>query len=149
MGYWNVERRRQFILVDQMMPLHSVFSAVGTSAGDTQLLETWHKRLGHLSERNIRKLQSISSGMKIGTPPSCSLNADCIDCLRSGQHRQLSHMPSKKSTRKLELIHSDICGPMKVPAIGTGCKYFITFIDDYTRCTWVYTVEKRDQLYQA
>ena len=133
--------------VDQMMPLHSVFLTV--SAEDTQLLETWHKRLGYLSERNIRKLQSISTGIKIGTPPRCSLNADCVNCLRSGQHRQLSHMPSKKSTWKLQLVYSDICGPMRVPAIVTGCRYFITFIDDYTRCIWVYTVEKRDQLYQT
>ena len=37
----------------------------------------------------------------------------------------------------LELIHTDVCGPMQNESIG-GNKYFITFIDDYSRMCWVY-----------
>ena len=32
----------------------------------------------------------------------------------------------------LELVHSDVCGPMSVPTIG-GYEYFIMFMDDYSR----------------
>ena len=35
--------------------------------------------------------------------------------------------------RKLQRVHSDVCGPMPTDSIG-GKKYFITFIDDYMRC---------------
>ena len=38
-----------------------------------------------------------------------------------------------RSTRKLQLVHSDVCGPMQTQSIG-GAKYFVTFIDDYARC---------------
>ena len=37
-----------------------------------------------------------------------------------------------RATQPLELIHSDICGPMNVKA-RHGASYFLTFIDDYTR----------------
>ena len=34
-------------------------------------------------------------------------------------------------------MHTDICGPMQVPSLG-GSIYFLTFIDDFSRKTWVY-----------
>ena len=38
-----------------------------------------------------------------------------------------------KSTQTLELIHSDVCGPMSVESIG-GSRYVMLIIDDYSRC---------------
>lgn len=38
------------------------------------------------------------------------------------------------STRRLELVHSDVCGPELI----VGHKYFITFIDHYSQCCVVY-----------
>lgn len=34
-----------------------------------------------------------------------------------------------KTTRLLEIVHSDVCGPFKVKSVS-GAKYFVTFIDD-------------------
>ena len=50
-----------------------------------------------------------------------------------------------KSTRPLELIHSDVCGPMPTVSKG-GSRYFATFIDDYTRKTFVLFLKSKDQL---
>ena len=44
---------------------------------------------------------------------------------------------SYRTHKPLEIVHSDICGPMQTPSIG-GWNYFLTFIDDFTRKTWVY-----------
>jgi len=40
------------------------------------------------------------------------------------------------STRPLELIHRDVCGPMQNASIG-GSKYFVSFIDDYSRFSYM------------
>lgn len=48
-------------------------------------------------------------------------------------------------TRKLQLVHSDICGPMQTQLIG-GAKYFVTFIDDYTRCCAVYFMKYKSEV---
>ena len=37
----------------------------------------------------------------------------------------------RKSTKPLELVHSDVCGKMNTPSLGRG-EDFLTFIDDYT-----------------
>ena len=50
-----------------------------------------------------------------------------------------------RSTRKLQLVHSDICGPMQTQSIG-GAKYFVTFIDNYTRCCAVYFMKCKSEV---
>ena len=52
-----------------------------------------------------------------------------------------------RSTRKLQLVHSDVCGPMQTQSIGRA-KYFVTFIDDYTRCCAVYFMEHKSEVLQ-
>ena len=37
-----------------------------------------------------------------------------------------------RANKKLQLVHTDICGPMSVASYG-GSKYFLLFVDDYTR----------------
>ena len=120
-----------------------------TIVEDTQLLETWHRRLGHLGARNITRLLSMSKGIKIGSPSALIRNADCVDCLKSGQHRIPSHLPTRQATKKLQLVHSDICGPMRAPAIGGKEIYFATFIDDFSRMTWVYALEQKSNIFPA
>jgi transposase InsO family protein len=42
------------------------------------------------------------------------------------------------------LVHSDICGPIN-PASNGNKRYFITFIDDYSRKTWVYFLQEKSE----
>ena len=48
------------------------------------------------------------------------------------------------TTKPLELVHSDVCGPISVESIG-GSRYFITFIDDYSRFVVTYTMQRKDE----
>ena len=47
----------------------------------------------------------------------------------------------QKKSEKLELVHTDVWGPAQVQSLG-GSHYYITFIDDATRKTWVYCIRK-------
>ena len=47
-----------------------------------------------------------------------------------------------RATKHLELIHSDIIGPFKIPSLG-GSLYVITFIDDFSRWTVMYTMKQK------
>ncbi|GJR05647.1 retrovirus-related pol polyprotein from transposon TNT 1-94 [Tanacetum coccineum] len=51
-------------------------------------------------------------------------------------------VPSTES--KLELLHMDLCGPMRVASIN-GKKYILVIIDDYSRYTWVYFLRTKDE----
>ena len=43
------------------------------------------------------------------------------------------------------LVHSDVCGPMLTASYG-GAKYFVTFIDDYSRICRVYFMRTKDEV---
>ena len=45
----------------------------------------------------------------------------------------------------LEYVHSDVQGPTKTTSIG-GSHYFVTFIDDFSKCVWVYIMQANDEV---
>ena len=50
-----------------------------------------------------------------------------------------------RSERKLQIVHSDVCGPMPTDSIG-GNNYFVTFINDYSRCCAVYFLKSKSEV---
>lgn len=62
--------------------------------------------------------------------------------------KQSFHDSHSKAHRKLELIHSDLCGPMPIPSTN-GNKYMMKFIDDYTRMCWVYLLNNKSDAFQT
>ena len=83
---------------------------------DTQPVEIWHRRLGHLHPRAIRQLTSIVTGIKIGDPPNVgNRNVDCVDCLKGTQHQIISRFPYTQATKPLERVSAEIAGPMSCP----------------------------------
>jgi len=81
----------------------------------------------------MKQLTSLSIGMNL----SGIMNKTCDGCMRG----KMSHanMPSEgtsRSTHPLQLIHSDVCGPMEVQSLGHS-NYFIIFNDDFSRYTCV------------
>ena len=45
----------------------------------------------------------------------------------------------------LDYVHSDVWGPAKTPSLG-GRHYFVTFVDDFSRRVWVFTMKKKDEV---
>jgi hypothetical protein len=52
---------------------------------------------------------------------------------------------AQRAKQRLELIHSDLCGPMSEASWG-GARYFITFTDDFSCKTFVYFLQSKDQV---
>ena len=51
----------------------------------------------------------------------------------------------KKRSEPLELVHSDVCGPMPTVSMG-GASYFVTFIDDFSWKVWAYPLKHKDEV---
>lgn len=70
----------------------------------------------------------------------------CKGCLVGKLHRKpFPSVGERLSTRRLQLVHSDVCGPMQTVSIG-GAKYFVAFIDDYTQCCAVYLMKHKSEM---
>ena len=72
-----------------------------------------------------------------GLPPIKAPLSSCESCILAKQHREsfLKEI-SYRARTPLEIVHNDLCGPMQMPSLG-GRIYFLAFIDDYSRRTWV------------
>lgn len=103
-------------------------------------LDLWHRRLSHISEKGLNCLirNNAISGVSTAKLDKCD------HCIARKQNRVSfkSHPPHRKSSL-LELIHSNVCGPLKVQSLG-GASYFVTFIDDYSRKLWLYILKTKN-----
>ena len=107
----------------------------------------WHFRYGHL---NFNGLKTLSQKNTVtGLPQIIPHSNVCEECVVGKQHReQFSKGKVWRARRPLELIHSDICGPINPVSSGKK-KYFISFIDDYCRKTWVYFLQEKSKAFTA
>ena len=47
----------------------------------------------------------------------------------------------------LDLVHSNVCGPMSSPSLS-GCLYYVIFIDDYSRKCWIYFLTTKSDTFE-
>jgi transposase InsO family protein len=67
----------------------------------------------------------------------------CKGCALGKNSKKAYPHSNRKTNGILELIHSDLCGPMTAPSMN-GCLYYIIFIDDCSRKTWIYFLKTKD-----
>lgn len=104
----------------------------------------WHMRFGHIGEKGLRtlKTKNLVEGLN-----DCNLEFDFYEhCVYGKQNHVQFYSSSHKSSRLLDLIHSDVFGPVKVPSISSFV-YFVSFIDDYSRRTWIYFLKSKTQVF--
>ena len=63
------------------------------------------------------------------------------------EHQESISEERKKTKGMLELIHSNVCGPISSTSLS-GFEYYITFIDDYSRNTWIYFLKAKSEVFE-
>lgn len=101
----------------------------------------WHKRLGHLNQGSLRKLVAMVDGMDLKN----ELKVDCVACAKGKHARDSFHSSSSRAEGLLDLVHSDVCGPIEEASFG-GNRFFVTFVDDASRKVFVYFLEPKSQV---
>ena len=97
-----------------------------------------HCRLGHPFLPLLKKLYPQFSSLS-------SLN--CESCQYVKLHQMhLSPRVNKRASSTFELVNSDVWGPYLFLS-PTGFKYFVTFVDDFSRVTWLYLMKSRYELF--
>ena len=99
---------------------------------------TWHARFGHIGRDRMARLARKKGLLGLLTKVDLPM---CESCL-AGKAYCKPFGKATRATHVLELVHSDICGPMNVKA-RHGTFYFLTFIDYYTRFGYVYLISHR------
>jgi hypothetical protein len=81
--------------------------------------------------------------MVCGMPSiSLSKNEICKGCMLGKNIKKSFHSSDNRAQGILDLVHSDVCGPMSSPSLG-GFLYYVIFIDDYSRKCWIYFLKAK------
>jgi len=109
-------------------------------------LTLWHQRLGHVNEKRLKT--AVNKHLINGV--DC-INGDlpfCEACVHGKQTRKPFKGPyDVQITAKLQLVYTDVCGPMSVASLG-GAKYFVSFTDDFTRYCRVYFLKRKSEVFE-
>ena len=103
----------------------------------------WHKRLGHF--HHATALNTSRKELAHGIPHLDSK----LPNYEVYQYRKQARLPFKHAswrvTEKLQLIHTDLTGPQRTPSLKES-KYYIIFIDDFTRMCWIYFLKSKSEV---
>ena len=134
--------RAQAILQHGLYELESTECAL-MSTVSTECIHVWHSRLGHRDPNAIRQLERQLKDFQI---QPCQMKQVCECCIQAKLTRK--PLPKKSESRSrevLELVHTDVCGPMQTATPG-GNKYFMTMIDDCSKYTVVYLLKNKSEV---
>ena len=119
-------------------PTVTALNSCNVPSVDTSSL--WHCRLGHPSAKRLELLQSV-----VPTIISCNNKTFGCSIYPLAKQRRLSFLTSvSHSSACFDLIHVDIWGPYSTPSLN-GSRYFLTLVDDYSRCTWVFLMKYKSE----
>lgn len=101
----------------------------------------WHAKFGHVHLHRIKEMMDLALIPK----SKIDFSNKCEICTESKQPRK-PYNNVNRETKPLELIHTDVCDSTKIPARG-GNRYFVTFIDDYSKFCDCCLLKSKDQVF--
>ena len=106
------------------------------SRANKDMVWLWHRRLGHLSFSYLRKLNPNLFFHVNGSKLKCDIS-------ELAKSHKFSYLPSyNKSYVPFMTIHSDVWGPARIASLS-GARYFVTFIGECNRMTWIYIIHNK------
>ena len=101
----------------------------------------WHARLGHINAATMKTM--IQKELVNGVPNVNITKEICSSCLLAKQARLVfPQATSYRANRVLELLHSDLCGPI-TPSTLAGNRYIFVIIDDHSRYMWTILLKQK------
>src|SRR4029434_1046951 len=110
-------------------------------------MHTWHEILGHCNYEDVKRLQGVVKGMEI-KGGAVGLDQSCDVCTQGKFTQTRNREPDRKAKKPLELVHTDLAGPMRTPSIE-GHRYAQSFTDDYSGTMLVYFLKSKSDTVQA
>ncbi|KAJ9561918.1 hypothetical protein OSB04_007078 [Centaurea solstitialis] len=103
----------------------------------------WHCRLGHI---NKKRVELLLKGGFLGTFDFKPFD-NCESCLSGKMTKEPFNKDNERASDLLEIVHTDVCGPFSHKARG-AYRYFITFIDDFSRYGYVYLMRHKSESFE-
>lgn len=103
----------------------------------------WHVRLGHASLNYLKKLQKLNKELeKVKFNDSI---LECEVCIMTKMNKLSFRETRNRAQRSLQVILTDVMGPIKPKSYPGQKRFIIIFVDDYSRLTRAYSLKTKDE----
>jgi transposase InsO family protein len=120
-----------------------VRALIHTTNNSSDLCELWHRRMAHLHHGALRVLREMVTGV----PDFSSEHHELCKGCSLGKYTKTSFSRSdSRETGILDLIHSDVCGPMSSTSL-TSSLYYVVFIDEFSQKSWIFFMKTKGQIF--
>lgn len=111
-----------------------------------ECIHHWHRVCGHRDIEVVKKL--VTDGFVIGAQiVDCGIRETCATCHEGKMTRlKFDKCAEKHSTKPMDLVHTDVCGPMPTETPSKK-RYILTFIDDFSRYTCIYLLRNKSDVF--
>ncbi|CAK1597248.1 unnamed protein product [Parnassius mnemosyne] len=107
--------------------------------------EKLHRTMGHINFKNL-ELMCKNESLE-GLPKDIEYEyLKCAICIEKKMHNLPFHNNRRKAEEILEIVHTDLNGPHQTTGYNKE-KYFLSFIDDYSKLVKVYCIRSKDEVY--
>jgi hypothetical protein len=114
-------------------------------AHSNDLRKRLHEWFGHLNYRSFQQI--CNQKMVTGLPSVSCRDGVCVGYVLDKHHQDnFDKCASWNASGPLQLVHSDLCGPLSSPSFSR-CKYFLNFIDEFSKRTWVYLLKPKREVF--
>jgi hypothetical protein len=140
----NQRRVAEGYLEDNLYWLDASSIGLNAHVKSAATLDTWHQRMGHMSHAALKSYgPSALTGMDLDS--SATAPTVCRGCeVGKSTCKPFSASSTKRTSAILEVVHSDLAGPMQTKSLQ--CSYYTaTFIDDHSKLAVVYFIALKDQ----
>jgi len=113
-------------------------------------LDKWHLRFNHLHEGALQDMQKNGTVRGLDIVGGNSVKGECLGCAL-GKHSRGTFRPVEdtKAGDRLDLVHTDVCGPVEVLNLHGHEKYVLTFIDEWSKRSWIYLLKSRAEVFDS
>jgi histone deacetylase 1/2 len=126
-----------------LYPLKSSPNKQACSAINKPTTSLWHSRLGHAALPVVHQVLRRNN-LSFSSDPN--KGAVCDACQQGKSHQLPYPRSSSVSRRPLDLIFSDVWGP--APSSFGRYNYYVSFIDDFSKFTWIYLLRHKSEVFQ-
>ncbi|CAI7834452.1 unnamed protein product [Closterium sp. NIES-54] len=134
-----------------------VEKAHGVEAKDAACITRWrdveqvtadllHLLMGHAGRQQLVECVKKGELKGVEIKEGGGQPSKCPDCTTGKLPRTSFLTSTTRASAPLELVHTDVCGSMQTPEREKGRKYFITFLDEFSRLSWVTLVKTKDEV---
>jgi hypothetical protein len=119
---------------------HSVLALVHTKFTPSEL---WHRIFSHIHYKSLPNVSNMVTSF-----PEIQVNHEgtCKGCAQGNHVKKPFLRSDNKSKGSLDIIHSDVCGPISATSLSRYV-YYVSFIDDFSHKNWIYFLKAKSELF--